>query len=942
MGAFVAGAAGLVGALFTSTAVAAVIVKTILINVALGAVSKALTKKPRQDNTVPAVNVTVKAPVEPRRIIFGTRRVGGVIVFYGTSGTNNEYLWYVITLAGHQVSDIRDVWLDTVQIDDANINTSTGAVTQGNYTGALNIWRYNGTSAQTVQTDLDSAFSQWTSNHRMRGCAYMVVRMLRSETAYPTGAPQNITALVDGALLYDPRLDSTNGGTGTHRQTDPSTWAFSRNPALALRWYMTGGSVINDLTTPLVRYGMKEPSTRIDEAFWRACANVCDESVAGANAPPSGSQTRYLCDLEATTAMARRQIIEHILASMSGRLVNVRGKWRVYAGSYDTPVHAITQDDLYGPVGVQDTTSHTERYNAVAAVYPEAISDYIDRTTIFRTDAAYEAQDNDEFIPAEIDLRGVTDQYQAQRLAEIHLRRSRMMRTVKIVGALNLLDVALHENIVLSHNRYGWENRVFRVIERQFEYNEEAGRVTLTLQQESPNVYTDMLTADYVTGTSDTDQFQTETPEAPTALTITGMRDGMMFSWTLGTFWQLHGIVELWRYTASTPFASATKIWEGRGNSTFIAQNSLTTNYYWIRIRTINGQTSATYPTTTGQAGVPLSLTEWVARGNCVAAGPSARKVGGTTAWDSDFYSIQGFTTCHVQCRAAQTNAYIMIGLNTDPATDSDYASLDYAFYLETGGTLSIRESGSSPGYSYFYSEGTVLAITYDGSTVTYLVNNIVVRTVSVSGLTLYADASMYSPGGQLNDVFFGPSTTLERPVIDELFSKRIPDPNFTRSAVQVYWAWGTYTGVTLSTTGGISGGVLTLTGDSTEKQVIAVNQGYIPVITGQQFKLIVRWRRTGTLTCTTLGNSAFFAYAVTYTAPSTFSYVVGSGNSGLTGTQVNAVTVNEWQVLEVAIASVNYASNLAQAAYLTPGVVMQANVTGGVIEVEQVELIEI
>lgn len=44
----------------------------------------------------------------------------------------------------------------------------------------------------------------------------------------------NFSARVAGRKLYDPRLDSTNGGSGAHRLATPSTWAYSDNPALAL------------------------------------------------------------------------------------------------------------------------------------------------------------------------------------------------------------------------------------------------------------------------------------------------------------------------------------------------------------------------------------------------------------------------------------------------------------------------------------------------------------------------------------------------------------------------------------------------------------------------------------------------------------------------------------------------------------------------------------
>jgi hypothetical protein len=37
------------------------------------------------------------------------------------------------------------------------------------------------------------------------------------EEVWPNGAPANFFALVKGRRLYDPRKDSTNGGSGTHR-----------------------------------------------------------------------------------------------------------------------------------------------------------------------------------------------------------------------------------------------------------------------------------------------------------------------------------------------------------------------------------------------------------------------------------------------------------------------------------------------------------------------------------------------------------------------------------------------------------------------------------------------------------------------------------------------------------------------------------------------------
>jgi hypothetical protein len=395
----------------TAAAYAAVI-QTILINVALGYLSKKLAKRP--DNVVPPINVTVRNSIEPRRIILGTRRTGGVLDFFGTSSSSSsvptaDILWYVIVLAGHQVSAIKDVWLDNEKIANADINggVSTGGIVGGSskFAGKVSIFKHLGTGAQTVNTAVDTAFTEWTSAFRLRGCAYIAVKLTRDDTLFSSGAPQMITALVDGALLYDPRLDSTNGGSGTHRKDDPSTWAFSRNPALQAIWYLTGGSVVNDQSTRMVMYGLREAYTRIPWDYAIAAANHCDETLSGANAPPAGSQTRYCCDIEASCGENRRDIFNPILESMAGTAVLVKGQWRVFAGVYDTPIHTLDSSDLYADLEIQDTTTHGERYNAVDATYIDPTNGYIDATTIFRTDSSYETQDNGEQIQNEIDLR---------------------------------------------------------------------------------------------------------------------------------------------------------------------------------------------------------------------------------------------------------------------------------------------------------------------------------------------------------------------------------------------------------------------------------------------------------------------------------------------------------------------------------------------------------
>ena len=135
---------------------------------------------------------------------------------------------------------------------------------------------------------------------------------------------------------------------------------------------------------------------------------------------------------------------------------------------------------------------------------------------------------------------------------------------------------------------------------------------------------------------------------------------------------------------------------------------------------------------------------------------------GNNSVWDGQVYSSEGYSkNVHVTFKASQTNAYLMVGLNSDPATDASYSSLDYAWYPRADGTLEIYESNAYIGTFGSYTTGTVLSVTYDSSNVRYFKDGVLMRTVarSISGL-LYLDSSFYTVNGAVNSVSFGQIST--------------------------------------------------------------------------------------------------------------------------------------------------------------------------------------
>lgn len=603
-----------VGLTAGTATVVANLITTVLINVGMGALAKALAKKPKRAE--PAINVTVRDQIENRRIVFGRRRCGGSFAFIDSTGDKNEILWYVIVYAGHQVEKIGDVWIDKVRISNADIGAGAaggGAVTDGPFDGKMWIYKHLGTSTQTANTQLKAASGYWTADHRLRGCAYVVVKMERDDAVYPNGAPQDVSALIDGALCYDPRQDDTvEGGSGTHRKEDPRTWEFTENPALHLYWYLSGGSVHNNRDTRKIMYGPRETAARLPDSYFVAAANKCDEQLSGSVAPPSGTQTRYKCGLEVSTGETRKEIVEAILATFAGTLIPTRGQYRVYAGAYLAPQHSFTSHDLYGELEVEDTHDHDRRRNAVAAVFIDEENEYLEQTTIFRTDAGYEAQDGGgeegegRRIETEIDLRGVTNQYQAQRLCEIRLRKTRMQRTVKLVGALNLMKVALWEAVSFTHARFGWNNYTFRCIEKEFAFRENAGRVTLTCEADDAAVYNDMLTADYTTGTSDTDTFVKEKPDPVVDYESIGQENAILWRATKPLV-LLPGTIFEHRTSASSDMSTPTTRYKGP-DLQYIQSRTTTTLVYGQVRAILNGEAGDWFPDGAGVPGKAKSI----------------------------------------------------------------------------------------------------------------------------------------------------------------------------------------------------------------------------------------------------------------------------------------------------------------------------------------------
>lgn len=432
--------AGVVSSIGAAIAVGSV-VNSLALNLVLGAVSKALTSKPKQKEAS-AIAVTsrdrtlaVRQPITVHRVIYGQVRVSGPFTFIHSTDSG-QYINFVLTLAGHAVEEIGSIYFNDELIPLDGSGNATGR-----FAGYVTVKKGLGTTAGDA--DLLSSLRTncpdvWTANHKQAGRAKLYVRLKFNQDLFPNGIP-NVTAIVKGKQLYDPRT----GLTG-----------YSTNAALCVRDYLAN-------TT----YGLGEPATAIYDTSFIAAANICDENVALA---AGGTEKRYTCNGTVDTDRKPKDVLESLLTAMAGKLAYQGGKWNLYAGAYRTPTVSLNEDDLDGPIKLTTRLSRREIFNGVKGVYVSPADFYQPTDFPPVTNATYLSEDQGERIWKDIDLQFTTSAATAQRLAKIELEKARQQMTTVWPCNLKAFRIQAGDVVYLNNARFGWVNKPFEVDDWQF------------------------------------------------------------------------------------------------------------------------------------------------------------------------------------------------------------------------------------------------------------------------------------------------------------------------------------------------------------------------------------------------------------------------------------------------------------------------------------------
>lgn len=365
----------------------------------------------------------------PTGTAFGMSKVKGQRVFYAKYGKGNKFNAEVFALANGWCDGLEpEIYFYGVKhalIPRPIIGNEVAHYGVGDFGNLISIRFYDGRPGQGPDTKLVSDTANlgkiWKATSVGTGICYVVVERQWDEDKFKHGRPE-FEFILRGLREYDPRFDSTAGGSGPQRLNDPATWAWTENPAIHRLNYVLG---VEGRVSGRTLIGMGKPISAIDLGSHIASANVCD-------AIRKGKKT-YACSLYVQADDDHTEILREIEDAMAGYGMNRYGLSGVLAGAPQLPVMNIGPIDIRGDEGKQITPrkSAFELFNSLSGQFtskeshwkPESL-----KTVTVNNDIATDGRRRE----GGNDFLQVTDPDIGQYLLNIRYRQQRKGGAIKL------------------------------------------------------------------------------------------------------------------------------------------------------------------------------------------------------------------------------------------------------------------------------------------------------------------------------------------------------------------------------------------------------------------------------------------------------------------------------------------------------------------------------
>lgn len=386
----------------------------------------------------------IRSSKEPARYVFGRAGTGALLAWAQEQPgeqQENERLHLVYVLTEGTIAGLDQIYVDQEPVASAGDRIQYQLIT----------------GATAPDTYMLANSPDWQNSQIGRDLSWVRVTLKYDPDYFASGIPDLLFEYRGRNDIYDPRTDTSG---------------YTNNAALVILWY--------------IRHRLRVPD---DEILWDTfidAANVCDEIITN---PDGSTERRYTVSGGFKADERKDRVLADLEAACAGSLIRVGGKFGLQVGAYYGPYElTIDEDMVIGTVAGQTEVSLADAVNTMRGKFVSPEQRWTETDYPAVSVAEWVAEDGEE-IEDTLDLRFVSSPYQAQRLANIALRRKRAGGTLEL--PLNFRGYACRPGrvvqVALPTLNISGE---FRVVDWDFS-GENGCRVTL--QQEQPEIYDDAV-----------------------------------------------------------------------------------------------------------------------------------------------------------------------------------------------------------------------------------------------------------------------------------------------------------------------------------------------------------------------------------------------------------------------------------------------------------------
>lgn len=354
----------------------------------------------------------VADPTAGEPYVMGSARVGMDIVHEASWGDKNRFLAMVgiMSCAG-----------PIMAYDGFYADNTLTAFSGRNATGYYNNFMYLSTqlgarpegAALTMTAPDASAMPDWPSSSKLSSLAaagLLLVADVDNGKIYSGGVPQ-MTHQLRGVLAYDPRLDSTNGGSGAERPGSlaaaETAYAYSENP-----WVHHGTFALGRWVNGVRVIGPGLPVASIDWASHAEAASIADANGWTVSGRIMSTDNKW-------------DVLKSIAQAGGGYPIPSGAKLACLVNTPRVSLETIEEEHLKGPVSVPQMAMRRDRLNGAIPRFREpSLAWQIISGSVVRN-STYLAADGGTTKTKEIDLPLVADKDQAAQLVAYEVANSR-------------------------------------------------------------------------------------------------------------------------------------------------------------------------------------------------------------------------------------------------------------------------------------------------------------------------------------------------------------------------------------------------------------------------------------------------------------------------------------------------------------------------------------